>query len=148
MVIATISARWHVVDRDRILVKVDELDSYLKELSQIMPANFAEYMKIEKRRSCERLLQLSIECAIDICKLLVTGLRLGIPSDENDFFEKLQQQEILSEEMAATLKTMKGFRNILVHEYAAVDDQLVYELLTTRLDDFWKFKREILRTTG
>jgi len=38
-----------VVDRDRILAKVDELDAYLQELAQIKPADFAEYVKIEKK---------------------------------------------------------------------------------------------------
>lgn len=139
-----------MVDRDRVLAKVDELDSYLKELTQIIPANFPEYTVIEKKRSCERLLQLSIECAIDICPAVggISGLRLGLPSVENDLFEKLQQRGILSTKMTATLKTMKGFRNILIHEYATVDDQLVYEALTKHLEDFRKFKGEILRAIG
>jgi uncharacterized protein YutE (UPF0331/DUF86 family) len=39
---------------------------------------------------------------------------------------------------------MKAFRNILVHEYGRIDDQLVFEVLQNRLDDFETFKREIL----
>ena len=46
-----------MLDRERILGKVDELDTYLNELTQIIPMNFAEYQVIEKKRSCERLLQ-------------------------------------------------------------------------------------------
>lgn len=115
-----------------------------------MPASFDEYMRIEKRRSCERLLQLSIECAIDICPAVggISGLPLGLPAEENDLFEKLQQRGILSEEMGGTLKTMRGFRNIRVHEYATVDDQLVYQVLTKHLEDFRKFQGEILRAIG
>jgi uncharacterized protein YutE (UPF0331/DUF86 family) len=40
---------------------------------------------------------------------------------------------------------MKGFRNILVHEYGGIDDRIVYEAIQSRLDDFEAFKREILR---
>lgn len=69
-----------MLDKERILGKIDELDTYLNELSQIAPADFKEYQRIEKKRGCERLLQLSIECAVDICKLFVSGLRLGLPS--------------------------------------------------------------------
>jgi len=39
---------------------------------------------------------------------------------------------------------MKGFRNILVHKYGAVQDELVFEMLSERLEDFDKFKKEIL----
>lgn len=38
---------------------------------------------------------------------------------------------------------MKGFRNLLVHKYGKVKDELVFENLEN-LDDFEKFKREIM----
>lgn len=63
--------------------------------------------------------------------LLVTGLRLGLPADEDDLFEKLASREV-------------GLRNILVHEYGRVNDVLVFETVRTRLEDFAAFKREIL----
>jgi uncharacterized protein YutE (UPF0331/DUF86 family) len=72
-----------------VLAKIDELGGYLKELEEVKPASREEYKKIEKKRSCERLLQLSIECMIDICALMVTGLRLGLPSEEDDLFEMI-----------------------------------------------------------
>ena len=39
---------------------------------------------------------------------------------------------------------MKGFRNILVHKYGVVDDELVFEMLKEKLSDFDIFKHEIL----
>jgi len=131
-----------------VLARIDELDGYLRELHEIMPASFEDYKKIEKRRACERLLQISIECVIDICALIVSGLRLGLPSEEDDLFEKLEQAEIISSSTKGTLKKMKGFRNILVHEYGRIDDELVYEVLKNKLDDFDVFKKEILQATG
>ncbi|MDD5477347.1 MAG: DUF86 domain-containing protein [Candidatus Omnitrophica bacterium] len=135
-----------MLDKNRILVKIDELDGYLDELEQIAPAKlkFKEYQVIEKKRSCERLLQLSIEAVIDICKFFVSGMRLGLPAEENDLFDKMQKKKLLSKEMAVILKEMKGFRNILVHEYAAVDDELVFKAIKTKLKDFRRFKKEIL----
>ena len=83
-----------MLDKERILGKIDDLDSYLDELKQVVPANFEEYQKIEKKRSCERLLQLCIECAVDVCKLFVSGLKLGLPSEENDLFIKMQKRKL------------------------------------------------------
>ena len=133
-----------MLDKERVLAKIDELEGYLRELEQVKPASFEEYKKIEKKRSCERLLQLSIECMIDICALVVTGLRLGLPSEEDDLFERLEQAGIISPLMKETLRKMKAFRNILVHEYGRIDDQLVYEVLQNKLEDFDTFKRKIL----
>jgi len=133
-----------LLDKERVLAKIDELEGYLRELEHVKPASLEEYKKIEKKRSSERLLQLSIECIIDICALMVTGLRLGLPSEEDDLFERLEQAGIISPLMKETLRKMKAFRNILVHEYGRIDDQLVYDVLQTKLDDFEAFKREIL----
>jgi len=134
-----------MLDRDRILIKIDQLERYLKELREILPADFTGYQKIEKRRACERLLQVSIEAVIDICHLLVAGLRLGIAAEEDDLFEKLKEAGIISLKTTEVLKEMKGFRNILVHEYARIDDKIVYEIARTRLADFEAFKQQILQ---
>ena len=125
-----------MLDNERILVKLDDMNSYLIELRHIVPENFSDYQRIEKKRSCERLLQLCIECSIDICKLFVSGLQLGLPYEENDLFDKMQKSKLLSKEMVSLLKEMRAFRNILIHEYAHVDDELVFEKAQTRLDDF------------
>ena len=99
---------------------------------------------MEKRRSCERLLQVSIEVAVVVCSLLVAGLRLGLPGEENDLFEKLADRGVISRPMADLLRRMKGMRNILVHEYGRVHDDLIFETVAHRLGDFDGFKREIL----
>jgi uncharacterized protein YutE (UPF0331/DUF86 family) len=135
-----------VVDRDRVLGKVDELDGYLRELRSIAPATLEEYRTVEKKRACERLLQIAIEAVVDVCALLVTGLRLGVPSEENDVFDKLARAGAISVERATVLHRMKGFSNLLVHEYVRIDDRIVFETLRDRLGDFDEFRREILAT--
>ena len=133
-----------MLDKDRILSKIDELRSYLRELRSIAPKDYLVYISsIEKKRACERLLQIMIECVIDICLLLVKGLELGLPSDESDVFEKLRKNKVIDEEMEEKLKQMKGFRNILVHRYGEIDDEIVFENLQ-KLGDFEDFINEIL----
>jgi uncharacterized protein YutE (UPF0331/DUF86 family) len=50
-----------VLDRERVLAKIDELEGYPGEMREIAPASFEDCMRIGKRRACERLLQISIE---------------------------------------------------------------------------------------
>ena len=133
-----------MIDRDRVLAKLDELDGYLDELRTITPRNLEEYARIETKRSCERLLQLAVEATIDACAMLVSGLRLGLPGEENDLFEKLVRRGVLSGGMTETLRRMKGMRNLLVHEYGRIDDELVFETVRDRLVDFGAFRREVL----
>ena len=133
-----------MLDKNRILSKLDELDSYLTELEDVMPKNYEEYINsIEKKRSCERLLHIMIECTIDVCTLMVKDLRLGLPAGEEDLFEKIEKKKIISKRMKEKLKLMRGFRNILVHRYAGVDDQLVFENLKN-INDSREFRKQII----
>jgi len=133
------------MDKERILSKIDELDSYLLELKEIIPDNFDDYMNFkEKRRACERLLQISIETVIDICTLMLKGMKLGVPGEEEDVFDKLEKSKVITKESKEILKGMKGLRNILVHRYGEIDDELVFQNLKNNLSDFEKFKKEIL----
>lgn len=133
-----------MVDRDRVLANLDELDGYLRELRAVAPERFEDYQRTEKRRSCERLIQVSVEAVIDICALLVAGLRLGLPGEEDDLFERLCRHGAISGPMADTLRRMKGLRNLLVHEYGRINDEIVFETVRGRLGDFDAFRNEIL----
>jgi uncharacterized protein YutE (UPF0331/DUF86 family) len=134
-----------VLDRERILAKLDEVDGYLAELRQVVPGSFAEYEEsVAQRRATERLLQIAIESVLDICSLFVSGLRLGLPAEEDDLIEKLERAALVSSNLAALLRSMRGFRNLLVHEYGRVDDAIVYGVAANRLQDFVTFKLGIL----
>jgi uncharacterized protein YutE (UPF0331/DUF86 family) len=87
-----------MLDKERILAKIDELEGYIKELKQIVPENFEGYKSsIEKRRACERLLHISIECVMDICSVIVSNLRLGLPSEEDNIIKRLRDANVISE---------------------------------------------------
>jgi len=133
------------MDQERIKSKLNEIDEYLDKLENIIPENFEIYKtSIRDKLACERLLQLSIENIIDICNILVSKFRVGIPSDEDDVFEKLKQKNIITKEMKNILIGMKSVRNILVHRYGTIDDEKIFENISTQLGDFEKFKKEVL----
>jgi hypothetical protein len=43
-----------MVDRDRVLAKLDEMRGYVAELRAIAPANLSEYRRTQTKRACER----------------------------------------------------------------------------------------------
>jgi uncharacterized protein YutE (UPF0331/DUF86 family) len=135
-----------MLDKDRILSKIDELEGYVSELRGIMPKSLPDYERsAEKRRACERLLQISVECVIDICNLMVIGLKLGLPSNESDILDKLEKNKAISGKVSGRIRKMKSFRNILVHRYGHTDDSMVFALLKNRLGDFDEFMDEIVK---
>lgn len=91
------------------------------------------------------MLQLALETVIDICNILVSELKLGLPTEEGETIEKLKQKKAITSKMAKTLQAMKGMRNILVHRYGEIEDKKIFDNITKRIDDFEKFKQEILK---
>ncbi len=65
-------------------------------------------------------LQIAIEAVIAVSRLALKGMRLGLPTDEDDIFSRLDSQGMLSADMTNSLRNMKGPRNILVHEYGKI----------------------------
>jgi uncharacterized protein YutE (UPF0331/DUF86 family) len=135
-----------MLDRERILSKIAELRGYLEKLKEITPKTFEEYEKSElNRRACERLLQISIECVLDVCDVIFSGLKLGVPVSEEDIIEKLNRARVITDEATNKLKGMKKTRNVLVHGYPYVDDEKIFGSLTKELKDFDIFIDEILK---
>lgn len=131
------------LDKDRILTKLDLLDTYLEELRPLMPENFEEYKSSPlQKRACERLLHLSIETVIDIVYMVVKIKKLGLPAGDESAVDKLSRD--FSEKTVTNLKDMKRMRSVLVHHYEFIEDEKVFEVLENRLGDFDEFKKEVL----
>jgi uncharacterized protein YutE (UPF0331/DUF86 family) len=90
-------------------------------------------------------IEYAIENVFDICAILNADLRLGIPGTDEDILENLVQNDVLSSGMRQILKTMKGFRNIVVHRYGTIDDTIAFSLLQEHIGDFALFRHEVER---
>lgn len=132
------------MDKERIYIKIDEMDQYLWEIDEIMPSSSTEYIHdLVKRRALERLLQITIEAVMDISAILVKEMKLGLPYQEEDFLDKMSGT-VLNPDLVMKLRKMKGFRNVLVHGYSQIDNQRVYEIFTQDLGDITLFKQSVI----
>ena len=130
---------------DRIWIHIRQIEAYLEELYQVFPLSSEEYCRsFMVKRTTERLIQIIIESMMDTAALLCREINGGIPGDEENILDKLSGR-CLSPEIVATLKQMKGFRNILVHGYLQLDDDLVFENVETGIEDIRRFCEEVIR---
>ena len=75
----------------------------------------------------------------------MSALRLGLPSCEEDLLEKVESASVFQAATMRKVRSMRAFRNILVHRYGRVDDRAVFRVLTEQLTDFDTFIEETLR---
>lgn len=86
----------------------------------------------------------AIEAAIDICNHLISKNGYRVPDGYSDVFRVLAEQKILRSELVdERLVAMARFRNRLVHQYWAIDSDLLYSILNNNLSDFKAFLAEI-----
>ncbi|MES2615739.1 MAG: DUF86 domain-containing protein [Bdellovibrionota bacterium] len=92
----------------------------------------------------ERACQLSI----DMGMFLVRELKLGVPKDSRDVFDKLWEKKIIHTDLAKNLKNMVSFRNIAVHEYKNIDLKIVESIIETQLEETFRgFIQAVLQYT-
>ncbi len=82
---------------------------------------------------------IAIESAIDICNHVISQNGYRIPDDYADTFQILGEHGVFETDFINDLKEMAKFRNRLIHIYMEVDNEQVYNILLTRLDDFNTF---------
>jgi uncharacterized protein YutE (UPF0331/DUF86 family) len=66
-------------------------------------------------------------------------LKLGEPTTNSQLFETLALSGWLRAPQSDRLRKMAGFRNLLVHGYAAVDPEIVREVVENHLGDLLDF---------
>ena len=92
--------------------------------------------------------QRACEAAIDLAMHLVRRERLGIPQDTREAFDLLVGAGRLDAALSLSLKRMVGFRNVAVHDYQALNLEIVRSIVEKGLDDLTEFARYALRAYG
>ncbi|MCJ7636894.1 MAG: DUF86 domain-containing protein [Nitrososphaeraceae archaeon] len=118
----------------------------MKELAKENKDDFLSNYKIYGL--AERYLQLTIDCLLDIGNHIIANLELKKPEKLQDIFLILGENSILPKHFAKKVAKMAGFRNILVHGYSDIDENIVYDSLIEGLTDFEDFIKYILEFLG
>ena len=86
-------------------------------------------------------IQRACESAIDLAMHAVRRHQLGIPQDSRDAFDLLATASLYPAEAAAKLRRMVGFRNVAVHDYQALNLDIVQEIIRSHLANLAAFAR-------
>ena len=132
-------------DREVIEAKLRSLREYLEDLREYETISLSDYQTNKKdQRFAERTLHLACECCLDIATHLISRSGFREPKDNKDLFVILYENRIISEPNHRAMVKMAKFRNIIVHDYARIDPEIVVGILKNNLDDFKDFAKNIL----
>lgn len=129
-----------MVDEELLSRKVSRLKAYVEELRRAEDITWQKYsLDLRARAFVERYLHLAIEEVVDIANHLVSFHGWREPTGYRDIFLILVEHEVLPEDQLLKFQNMASFRNMLVHRYERIDDELVFGIFKKRLDDFDTF---------
>lgn len=135
-----------MIDKEKIESLFNELDKYLKELSELSSLPVSEYLSNSRNVYSGRyLLQIAVETCINIGNHIISRQELGVPKEYADTFRILQSNNIIPQQLLETLVLMTRFRNRVVHLYWDIDDKLVFEIIKNNYKDFTKFRTAVLK---
>ena len=137
-----------MIEKEVIESKLRFLREYLADLEEYEAVSLEEYRTSKKdQRFVERTLQLACECCLDTAAHLVSRMGYREPRDNKDLFHILYENQVVSENVREAMVKMAKFRNVVVHDYARIEPEIVLGILTNHLVDFKRFAKEIIEFT-
>ena len=127
-----------------LINKFESIEKCIKRINEEYdnnPKNLEDYRKMD---SIILNLQRACEMATDVAMYIVSNRMLGIPQTKKEAFEKLNKNGLISDEMCANMKGMVGFRNIAIHEYKQIDEDIVKDVIENHLEDIKEFVRTMI----
>ncbi len=132
------------IRKDIINHKLKEIIESVELVHENLPENFEEFKRLGIiKDGIYKRIENAIESVINICSIINSDLGLGIPSSEEDIIKNLENKKIISKKLAERIREMKGFRNLLVHRYGKINDELAFENVKEGIKDFSFFSEEI-----
>lgn len=129
-----------------IRIKLQEMEESVDLVREHLPDTVNAFLDLGiVRDGIYKRIEYAIENVFDICAILNTDLKLGVPGADEDLLEHLLQHGVISSAMQQRLKAMKGFRKIVVHRYGKINNALAFSILQEHLGDFSLFRQEIER---
>ena len=134
-----------MVNLETLTSILNNLRGYLEKLTILAALPQETFLQdFTNVESAKHLLQVSIECCLDIAHHIVADEGYRSPANYYDTFVVLHENDILPEAFVPTLRLMVSFRNRVVHLYWDVDDAMVYRILQENLGDIETYIRHVL----
>lgn len=122
--------------------KISAVKKYLGILSKFKKHKFHEILEDPfLKGSLERYLYLATQSTIDLAEATIAFKDFRKPTTYSEAFEILNEEEIISPDLAQELIPMVGFRNAMAHAYEKLDYSKVEDVLKNKLkhiEDFIK----------
>ena len=121
-----------------IITKVESVERCLKRITDKYDEtrfdddfDMQDIVVLNLQRACEQ--------CIDIAHRLLKIKQFGLPKDSAEGFMVLAEEGIIEANLANSLKKMVGFRNVAVHDYTKMNNDIVKFVVKNGTEDIRNF---------
>ncbi len=134
-----------LLKKEIILERLKELEEVITKLREKERITLDDYQKdTDLQWIIERGLEISASMILDIGNHILSGAYQTSVDEYEQILVKLQENQVISNDLYNELRGLGGFRNILVHSYLTLNTRMVYEHYRKALDSFPRFIAEIV----
>lgn len=136
-----------MLDKEFIKSKINFIQNDLEDLSRFKSFSLQEIVSDSfKHMVVERIFEKVIGDALDINQhIIAESKKIEVPNDYKETFLALAKLKILPEKFSEEISKSAGLRNILVHQYRTLNENLFYKSIKSCLNDYARYCEYILK---
>lgn len=127
-----------------IINKYESIQKCIKRIEEEYEGNIQNLYDYRKLDQIVLNLQRACEIAIDIAMYIISNRKLGVPQTKKEAFIKLEENNLISKDISTNMQKMIGFRNIAIHDYKQIDEEILADVIENHLIDLTNFAKQIL----
>jgi uncharacterized protein YutE (UPF0331/DUF86 family) len=135
-----------VVDPAVQAAKTAAVTDAIRRIHEVLPAS-ADALRSD--RTAREIVILNLFVAIQECLSLAThwlaDAGRAVPGSYAEVFQALADQGVIDRGLAGRLARAAGFRNLIAHQYGAIDTRRLFGVASSDLDDLLDFCRTLAR---
>jgi uncharacterized protein YutE (UPF0331/DUF86 family)/predicted nucleotidyltransferase len=139
-----LNATVHIVDNAILAKKLAAIRNAVARIREVLPASAEAFAADRTIREIVMLnLFIGLQESIGLATHWLADERWDVPQTYGDAFVALADRQVLERELATRLRAASGLRNLIAHQYGAVDSARIFELASNDLDDLLSFCQQL-----
>lgn len=133
------------MDKDVLQTKLEML---VRCIQRIKSQNVATLADLEASLDKQEIIILNLQRAVQICVDIGNHIAVDYavsPTTMSDVFRILAKKNVITKLNADNLAKAVGFRNIAVHQYDVLDNNIIFSIVQNNLRDFADFASAIAK---
>jgi uncharacterized protein YutE (UPF0331/DUF86 family) len=138
-----------MVDRDLVIAKAASVRGHLDRIAAKTGDDVQTFLGDPDRQDVVAFnLHLAVENCIDIAAHIISENGWGVPGSASEMFYVLEDKGMLNPQLTERMVKAVGLRNLIVHEYGAIDLDRLFATVRKDLGDLTTFLSAVFGKTG